>query len=181
MILTLIAAMAEDRVIGADNRIPWHLPDDLKRFKRLTLDHPLIMGRKTWDSLGRPLPKRTNIVLSRDAAFGPAGAVVVQTPEAALAAARTAPGGDQVFIIGGAQVYALYLPLAHVLQLTCVELACRGDAHFPAFDAGGWNRVASEQHPADERHACPFRFETWQRVGEPFPACPEPVVNRGVS
>ena len=158
--LTLIAALAQNRVIGRDGDLPWRLPDDLKRFKRLTVDKTVLMGRKTWVSLGRPLPDRDNWVLTRDTAFKPAGATVFSSLDQALNAGQ----GRELVVIGGAELYRQTLPLATRLELTEVLAEVDGDTLFPAIDAGQWRTVASEAHPADERHAHAFRFVSLQRL-----------------
>ncbi len=157
--ITLIAAVARNRVIGAGNALPWRLPEDLKRFKSLTLGHPIIMGRKTWESLGRPLPGRTNIVVSRSADFAAPGGAVVGSLEASVAMAAST-GADEAFVIGGAEIYRQALPLAHRLQLTEIDRDFAGDAHFPAFDAAQWRETARELH-----HAAGFdyAFVTYER------------------
>ena len=152
--------MDRRRLIGRDNGLPWRLPDDLRQFKRLTVGKTILMGRKTWDSLGRPLPERDNWVLSRDPAFSPAGARVFATLDAAIAAHR----GGELMVIGGAELYRQTLPRAQRLYLTEVDAeVAGGDAWFPAFDRREWRELASEPHPADERHAYPFRFVTLER------------------
>ena len=141
MSLTLIAAIAANGVIGAAGKIPWHISADLKRFKRLTLGHPILMGRKTYDSLGKPLPGRRNLVLTR----GPAlpGVECFSDLAQALAACRE----ETVFVIGGAEIYRQTLPLAQTLQLTHVAQSVPGDAKFPEFDLQRWQVVAREEHP----------------------------------
>jgi len=159
--ITLIAAMGKDRVIGIDNRLPWHLPADLQHFKALTLGKPVVMGRLTWLSIGRPLPGRHNIVLSRDPALTIDGATVVTSPQAALAAA-----GDvaEVMIMGGAQIYRQFLPLATRLELTLVDQAVAGgDAFFPDYEDGSWRELTSTGHSRDERNSCDYRFVTLVR------------------
>ena len=155
MEITLIAAMAHGRVIGKDNAMPWHLPADLRHFKALTLGKPVVMGRLTFDSLGRPLPGRHNIVLSRDPQLQLAGVTVVASPEQAIAAA-----GDvaELMIIGGAQIYHQFLPLATRLELTLIDLQVEGDAYFPAYEDGSWQQISSETRDADadNPHACQF-------------------------
>jgi dihydrofolate reductase len=160
MIISLIAALDRNRLIGAGNRLPWHLPADLAHFKRLTLGRPVLMGRRTWESLGRPLPGRRNIVLTRDAGFQAPGCVAVHDIESALAAAGRV---DEVFVIGGAAFYAQMLPRARRMYLTLVEAEFSGDAWFPAFDPEDWRETASEAHAADERNPHPFRFVTLER------------------
>ena len=164
--LSLIAACAHDRVIGLDNRMPWHLPEDLRHFKARTLGKPIIMGRKTWDSLGRPLPGRLNLVVSRQADLQLQGAEVFTDLAAAIERAgqwAQEQGADEIMLIGGGQLYAEALPLASRIYLTRIDLAVQGDAHFPEFT--GWQRIDSEAHPAaDERPA--YTFETWVRPPE---------------
>lgn len=153
--ITLIAAVARNGVIGAGNALPWRLPEDLKRFKALTLGHPIVMGRKTWESLGRPLPGRTNIVVSRAANFYAPGATLVGSLVEAMAAAA-ATGCDEVFIIGGAEIYRLALPLAQRLQLTEIDRDFAGDVHFPAIDPALWQETARESHQAEAGFAYAF-------------------------
>ncbi|MGE5467825.1 MAG: dihydrofolate reductase [Ignavibacteria bacterium] len=161
--LTLIAAVARNGVIGQDNRLPWQLPEDMAHFKALTTGHAVIMGRKTWDSLPpkfRPLPQRTNIVVTRDPTFRAPGATVVHALPAAIAAA----GQDAAFVIGGAEIYGLALPLADRIEFTEVELDCEGDAFFPAFDRGQWREVARER--GQSANGLGYAFVTYQRIRE---------------
>ncbi len=163
--LCLIAALAENRVIGCDNQLPWHLPADLKHFKALTLGKPIIMGRKTWDSLGRPLPGRLNLVVSRQANLQVAGAEVFASLEQALARAgqwAAEQGVDELMLIGGAQLYEQGLAQAERLYLTRVALSPPGDAWFPDFPEQDWQLLDSDQHPASEQSPA-YCFETWQR------------------
>src|SRR5690606_28855184 len=151
--LCLIAALAENRVIGRDNQLPWHLPADLKHFKARTLGKPIIMGRKTWDSLGRPLPGRLNLVVSRQAGLQLEGAEVLPNLDAAVARAQEwarAQGVDELMLIGGAQLYEQALERAERLYLTRVALQPEGDAWFPAFDEAAWRCSESEAHEAGE-------------------------------
>ncbi len=134
MTLSIIVAMTEDRVIGKDNRLPWRLPEDLKRFKKITMGHPIIMGRKTFDSLGRPLPGRTNIVLTRNPGFKHAGVHVARSLEDAVHFAETQEGGDEQFVIGGETIYRVALPLAKRLYLTLIHKKIAGDTYFPEVD-----------------------------------------------
>ena len=149
MRISLIAAMSENRVIGRDGGLPWHLPADLAFFKRVTLGKPIIMGRRTCQSLKGPLPGRRNIVLSRDPAFQPQGFHVVADPEAALAAAEPAL---EVFVCGGEAVYAAFLEQADRIYLTLVEGQVEGDARFPQLPAGHWVEMERETHPRDDRN-----------------------------
>ena len=154
--------MAKNRVIGANGAIPWHLPDELKQFKRITMGHHLIMGRKTWESIGRPLPGRTAIVVTHQGGYRAPGALVVHSLEEALAAGT---GDDEIFVIGGSGLIAQALHLADRVYLTTVEAAPDGDTCMPEFDLAGWREVTSRSHAADERHAYPFRSVTYERVG----------------
>lgn len=161
----MIAALAENCVIGLDNKMPWHLPADLKHFKATTLGKPIIMGRKTWDSLGRPLPGRLNLVVSRQPDLQLEGAETFSSLDAALVRAQQwarEQGVDELMLIGGAQLYAQALSQAQRLYLTRIEANPEGDAFFPSFDAAEWQRVESEEHPA-EGDTPAYRFETWQR------------------
>ena len=162
MKLAAIVAMTPDRVIGADNRIPWYLPDDLKYFKRVTLGHPVIMGRKCFESIGRPLPKRTNIVLSRNPFFIASGIVRAASPGEALAQARAAAedaGVDTVFNIGGAEVYGLLWEQTDLLYLTEVDADIPGDTYFPEVDLSEWRLLSEESKPADAKNefACTYK------------------------
>lgn len=163
--LSLIAACAHDRVIGLNNSMPWHLPADLRHFKALTLGKPIIMGRKTWDSLGRPLPGRLNLVVSRQPGLQLEGAEVFAGLDAAISRADAwarEQGVDEIMLIGGGQLYAQALPQAERIYLTRIDLTVEGDAFFPEFP--GWQRVASQAHPAGETTPA-YSFETWVRPG----------------
>jgi dihydrofolate reductase len=161
MILSVVAAMAENGVIGRGNRLPWHLPLDLRRFKELTWGHPLIMGRLTFESIGRPLPGRLSVVLSRNPGWNPPpGARRARSLEEALALCGKA---EEAFVVGGEAVYRLALPLAHRLHLTLIHADVDGDRHFPPFSTDDWSLVEEESHPADDRHAYPFTFRTYHR------------------
>jgi dihydrofolate reductase len=146
MQLSLIVAYAQNRVIGRDNTLPWKLPSDLAHFKRTTLGHPIIMGRKTWESLGRPLPGRRNIVLSRDAGFHSQGAECATTLAQALDLVKNV---EQAFVIGGAQIYQLALPFADQVIATEVLQDIEGDAFFAPLDSAQWLEVSREPHPAE--------------------------------
>ncbi|MGH8379807.1 dihydrofolate reductase [Pseudomonas sp.] len=166
--LSLIAALAENRVIGIDNRMPWHLPGDFKYFKATTLGKPIIMGRKTWDSLGRPLPGRLNLVVSRQPGLQLEGAeVFASLDEAMLRAEQWAleQGVDELMLIGGAQLYtqAIERGLADRLYLTRVELSPEGDAWFPEFDAAQWALASSQENPAEGEKPA-YHFEVWERI-----------------
>lgn len=164
--LAMIAALAENRVIGIDNRLPWHLPADLKHFKALTLGKPIIMGRKTWDSLGRPLPGRLNLVVSRQAGLQLEGAEVFTSLEAALQRADAwarEEEAEELMLIGGAQLYAEALPVAERLYLTRVALSPAGDAHFPEVDESRWHLASSIKHEATAETPA-YAFEVWDRA-----------------
>jgi len=157
--LSLIVATDAAGLIGRQGQLPWRLPNDLKHFKQLTLGKTVLMGRKTWDSLGRPLPQRDNWVLTRDPRFRPEGARVFAGLQEALAAA---PG--ELMIIGGGELYRQSLPLARIIHLTEVHAQLQGDAWFPPIDRSQWRETARERHPADERHAHAYSFVTLERV-----------------
>jgi dihydrofolate reductase len=161
--MTLLVAVAENGAIGKDNGLLWHLPEDLKRFKRLTTGHVVVMGRKTYESIGKPLPNRTNIVVSRNAAFRAEGCLVVSSLEEALRHAAAQQPEATIFLIGGAELYRLGLPDCDRLEITEVHSAPEGDAFF-GFDRTAWQEVVREHHPADERHAHAFDFVTFDRV-----------------
>ena len=158
--VTLIVAVADTGVIGRDNTLPWHLPEDLKRFKRLTMGKPIVMGRKTFESIGKPLPGRQNIVVTRDANYYRDGITVVHDAEAALRAAGPVP---EVMVIGGAELFRALLPRAGRLHLTRVHGNIEGDVMWPALDDREWAVVERESHSADERHAYPMTFEVWEK------------------
>lgn len=149
MRVVMIVAMAENRVIGASNKLPWYLPEDLKRFKRLTMGHPMIMGRKTWDSIGRPLPGRESIVVTRQHDFRPEGATVVHSLDAAIEHART-KGADAAFVIGGGEIFRQALPRADALELTLLHRDVEGDVFFPEIDPAEWREVAREEHSQED-------------------------------
>jgi dihydrofolate reductase len=158
--LVLIAAVAADRVIGAAGQLPWRLPEDMKHFRTLTGGHAVIMGRKTWESLPvkfRPLPQRTNIVVSRDPAYDAPGAIVVNSLPAAIAAAHA----GLAFVIGGAEIYAQALPLADRLELTEIAATYTGDAFFPPFDRADWVEVARQAQRSET--GLNYAFVTYQR------------------
>jgi len=162
-LIVLIAALDRHNAIGRDNGLPWRLPDDLKRFKALTLGKPVLMGRKTAQSLGRALPGRLNLVLTRSGAVPFEGMVAVASIEEAMQQAR-AQAADELCVIGGGEVYALVLPQADVLHLTHVETSVAdADAFFPQFNPDDWNVVACQAHPADARHAFAFEFADYDR------------------
>ena len=149
--LVLVVARARNGVIGNDGAMPWHLPDDLRRFKRMTVGKPVIMGRKTFESIGKPLPGRQNIVLTRDAGWRADGVTVAANLAEAVAAAGLDPRAraDGIMVIGGAQIYAEALPSATRIELTEIDAQPAGDTFLPAFDPARWREVARETHPAE--------------------------------
>ena len=155
--------VARDRrgVIGKDGRLPWRLPDDMTHVRELTVGKPLIMGRRTYDSIGRPLPDRTSIVLTRDASFRCDGCLVARTSEEALALAGDAP---EVIVFGGAAVFADFLARADRIYLTEVDAEVAGDTYFPPLDLAQWRETERKTHPADARHPYAFAFVTLERV-----------------
>lgn len=159
--IVLVVAVARGGVIGADGTLPWHLPADLAHFKRLTLGHAVIMGRATFESIGKPLPQRLNIVLTRQADFAAPGVDVVTSLAAAYA--RAATHGGPAMVIGGAAVYAQALAHAQRIELTEVHADLPGDTHFPPL-GGEWRETAREDHPADARNAYPYSFVTYRRA-----------------
>ncbi|HEY1135994.1 MAG TPA: dihydrofolate reductase [Xanthomonadaceae bacterium] len=162
--LVLIAALDRNRAIGRGNALPWHLPDDLKRFKALTLGKPVLMGRKTAESLGRALPKRRNLVLTRGDRVPFDGMEAVASIDEALRIAA-ADGANELCVIGGGEVYTLALPMANRMHLTHVDTGIDGcDAFFPEFDTAQWQVAAREAHQADERHVFAFEFVDYSRV-----------------
>ncbi|MDY7231972.1 dihydrofolate reductase [Hyalangium rubrum] len=160
MRLSAIVAMAANRVIGANNQLPWRLPADLARFKRLTMGHTLVMGRKTYESIGRPLPGRAFIVVTRQRDFAPPGVKVAHSVDEALA---LAPADDEVFIAGGAELYAQTLGRLDRLYLTRIERDFPGDTYFPEVDLSQWTLLEQEHHPASGPEALPYAFLTYQR------------------
>lgn len=160
MKLILIAAVADGGVIGRANTLPWYLPADLRRFKQLTTGHTVIMGRKTYESMGRPLPNRKNLVITGSKDFRPAGVTLVPSMEDALKLAKD--DGD-VFVIGGARVFEAALPVADRLELTRVHAAIPGDVYFPPFNPADWTLASEEKHPADDRNQYPYSFQTFDR------------------
>ncbi|AOY93275.1 diacylglycerol kinase [Cupriavidus sp. USMAA2-4] len=158
-LLTLIVAKARNGVIGRDNALPWRLPEDLAHFKRTTMGAPVVMGRKTWDSIGRPLPGRRNIVVSRNPALQLAGAEVATSLEEAQ---RLCVGAEQIFLIGGAQLYAEALPSADRLVVTEIDADVEGDAHFPAIDRSRWLEVSRETHRS-EANGFDYAFVVYER------------------
>jgi len=159
MIISLIAAMAENRVLGRDNAIPWSLPDDMRRFRRLTMGHTVIMGRKTYESIGHALPGRTNIVVSRQMGYSAPGCVVVHDLASALQ--HRTPDEDEVFILGGGELFRQALPFADRIYLTTIHRKVRGDTCFPEFSLDEFREAESESVDGADPHT----FSTYERMG----------------
>ncbi len=162
--ISIIVAASRNNVIGVQGELPWKISADLQRFKALTLGKPIVMGRLTWESIGRPLPGRQNIVISRQAGFSANGCDVVPSPAAALDAAGNA---DEIMIIGGSQIYELFLPKAGRLYLTRVQTEIDGDTFFPDIDGTDWELADCESHEANDANEFAFEFRTYQRQVRP--------------
>ena len=161
MKLSLVWAMAQNRVIGRNNNLPWYLPEDLKYFKRITMGKPIIMGRKTFESIGKPLPGRANIVITRNPDFAIEGVKVVNSLDAAITLCKSIgeiDGVDEAMVIGGAQIYKLALPSADRLYLTEVHSEVKGDAYFPEFDRSTWKVTAHEDFEASDPNPYNYSF-----------------------
>lgn len=163
-IVSLIVAADERGGIGRDGGLPWRLPEDLKRFKALTMGKPIVMGRRTWDSIGRPLPGRRSLVVSRQRGLEIPGAEVASSLEDALQAAGDVP---EVCVIGGAELYRAALPRADLIHLTRVHATVAADTFLPSLDAAEWEQVSCERHPADERQAYATSYVTLRRITRP--------------
>lgn len=167
MVIAMIVAMSENRVIGRDNQLPWHLPNDLKYFRATTMGKPVIMGRKTFESIGRPLPGRANIVVTRNPGWSADGVQVASDPEAALELAQDialVDGVDEVMVIGGAELYTALLARADRLYITRVHAPVEGDAVFPPFEKMGWEEVSREDFRAESPNPYDYSFVVYQRV-----------------
>lgn len=159
--VSLVVAMDRNRVIGHQGALPWRLPNDLQWFKRCTIGKPIVMGRRTWESIGRPLPERTNIVLTSRSGYDAPGATVVHSLEGAMAIAGRAP---EIMIIGGGVLFAETISFADRLYLTVVDAECPGDTWFPCIETGEWRETFRESHLPDARNAWPHTFLIWERV-----------------
>jgi dihydrofolate reductase len=162
--ISIVVAVSTNNFIGVDGELPWRISDDLKRFKALTMGKPIVMGRLTWESIGRPLPGRQNIVITRQAGFLADGCDVVASPAAALGAAGDA---TEIMIIGGSQIYDLFFPKAGRLHVTRVQTEIDGDAFFPAINEADWELVDSESHEASDANEYAFDFRTYERKDRP--------------
>lgn len=163
MRISIIVAASENNVIGINNMLPWRLPTDLKYFKSTTLGKPIVMGRKTFESLGKPLPGRPNIVITRQKEFQPEGAYVAGSVEEGIEKAKSF-GGDELFITGGSQIFEQAWPLVERIYLTRVYAVVHGDAFFPQLDGAEFELVTDERHEADEKNQYSFAFQVWERV-----------------
>ena len=161
MRLSIIAAMSANRVIGSHNDLPWRLPADLKRFKSLAMGHHLIMGRKTFESIGQPLPGRTTVVVTHQTGYAPEGVLVAHSVEQAL---QMAAGDDEVFVAGGAQIYQQMFPRADRLYLTSIHEEFEGDTDFPEFEESDWQLNSEEKHEPDEKNLYPYTFLIYERL-----------------
>ena len=159
--ISLIVAMARNRVIGADNRIPWHLPNELRMFKALTTGHHIIMGRKTYESIGRLLPGRTSVIVTRQRDYSVPGAVIAHSTREALEACGS---DDECFVIGGAELFRASLPLADRLYLTVVDAEPAGDTYMPELELADWRVASSESFPRDDRHAHAYQLTVYDRI-----------------
>lgn len=159
--LSMIVAAAENNAIGKDNKLLWHLPDDLKHFKNTTKGHHIIMGRKTFESNGRPLPKRTNIIITKNKDFTADGCLIVHSMDEALEIAKN---DNEPFIIGGETIYRQAMPLAERIYLTRVHTEIEGDTFFPEIDENEWEEKSREYHEKDEKHPYPFSIITLERI-----------------
>ena len=157
----LIAATSQNNALGKDNKIIWHLPDDFKRFKELTSGHHIIMGRKTFESFPKPLPNRTHIVITRQQNYAPEGCIVVNSIEDAF---EICPKNEDVFLIGGAEIYKLGLPFTDKIELTYINETFEADAFFPEIDFSEWKLTNEEFHAKDEKHAYDFSFQTYMKL-----------------
>jgi dihydrofolate reductase len=160
-LISIVAALSENRVIGLDNRLPWHLPADLAHFKALTLNKPIVMGRRTWESLPGMLPKRTHIVVTRDRSYRASGCILTGSPEEAVDAAGDAP---EIMVVGGAALYRDMLPLARRMYLTRVVAFVEGDVFFPDWDPGAWRETDREERRRDDRNRYDLTFCVLERI-----------------
>ncbi len=159
--ISIIVAMAQNRTIGINNSLPWRCPEDLRHFKALTMGHHMIMGRKTFDSIGKPLPGRTSVVVSRNPSLEIEGCIVAHSLGDAIAACA---GDTEIFVVGGADLYAQALPLVNKLYVTEIRQSIEGDAHFPEFEKKQWREIAREQHSQDQPQPLEYHFVTYEKL-----------------
>ncbi len=162
MIVSIIVAKAENNVIGKDNQLIWHLPEDMKFFRKMTTGHHVAMGRKTFESLGKPLSNRINYVITRNKSYDQEGVIVVYDIEEAIEKARL-KGADELFILGGGEIYRQSLALADRLVITEVKTTVEGDTYFPEFEKSDWKEVSRDEHPSDDRHAYDYAFVIYEK------------------
>lgn len=162
MTLSIIVAASENNVIGINNHLPWHLPVDMKYFKDMTMGKPIVMGRKSFEELGRVLPGRPNIMITRQTDYTAEGLYIVPSLEAGIEKAKTF-GTEEIFITGGGEIFKMALPIIDRLYLTRVHAEVSGDTYFPEFDPRGWKLVKNERHEKDEKHAYALTFQVWER------------------
>ena len=161
MIISFIAAMGKNRVIGKDNSLPWKLPADMKHFHDLTVGKPIIMGRKTFESIGKPLPNRTNIIITRDQNYKAENCIVVHSIDEALKASE---GNEEVMVIGGAQIYKEFLAKANRMYLTFIDAEIDGDTYFPAYKIEEWKEISYEEHERDAENPHDYRFVVLEKI-----------------
>lgn len=157
----MVAAIAENNALGKDNDLLWHLPDDFKRFKQITSGHYIIMGRKTFESFPKPLPNRTHVIITRQKNYNPEGCIVVDSMEKAI---EVCPKHEDIFIIGGGEIYNLGMDFADSIELTLVHENFEADTFFPEIDKNKWQLISEEYHPADERHKFDFSYQTFTKI-----------------
>jgi dihydrofolate reductase len=174
-VITIVAAMGRNQAIGFEGRLPWHLPRELRHFKEITMGKPIVMGRRTWESIGRALPGRQNIVITRDRSFRAAGCDLAHSLDAAVAL----PAGDEVMIIGGGQLYREALAHADRMILTEVDCAPLADTWFPEWEQGAWHRVSVRQERADEKNPFDYRVIELTRKPAVDETCPAPGTTAG--
>ncbi|MEI7843774.1 MAG: dihydrofolate reductase [Gallionellaceae bacterium] len=162
--ISLIVAMARNRTIGINNTLPWRCPEDLKHFKALTMGHHMIMGRKTFDSIGKPLPGRTTVIVTRNTELKVEGCLVAHSIEQAIAACS---GDNEIFVVGGAELYAQALPLVDKLYITEIQQDVEGDAHFPSFNRNEWQPVSKDVRSQETPQALEYHFVSYQRIHAP--------------
>lgn len=161
MNISIIASVGKNNELGSDGNLLWHLPDDLKNFKNVTSGHTIVMGKKTYESIGRPLPDRKNIILTRDVDYEADGCIVAHSPEEIL---KFVNDEDEIFIIGGGEIYKLFLPLANRLYLTEVDGEKEADTYFPSFNKNDWRLINSVRHDIDEKHDYSFNINTYEKI-----------------
>ena len=159
--ITIIAAIAENNALGKDNKLIWHLPDDFKRFKNITSGHYIIMGRKTFESFPKPLPNRTHVIISRQKNYSQLNCIVVDSLQKAIEAC---PKNEEVFIVGGGEIYNQSIEIAHKIDITRVHHSFEADTFFPEIDLTKWKLIFKEFHSKDEKHNFDFTFETYTRI-----------------